>query len=277
MQKILLPTDFSELGEYAYDFAQKIASKTGAKIHVLNVVSGPNDAAYDRYGQIKKDEGQDLSKLTKKRDTLKAKMEAWAADKPDVVVCEIKIGDIEDDIIRCVEREQIDMVVMGTTGSSGMDEILKGSHSQKVVRNSSVPVLTLKCDRKGMLIKDILVVGDYRNPEKINLDVVKQLQKAFGSRLNLLKVNTPSNFEPQRKIMAHMFQFAEVNELEDVAFHVYSDMGVERGIANFSADTGIDFVVMGTHQRKGFSRLLKGSIAEELVNHIWQPILTYRI
>jgi nucleotide-binding universal stress UspA family protein len=58
---------------------------------------------------------------------------------------------------------------------------------------------------------------------------------------------------------------------------VYCDESVEQGIVNFCADTGIDFVTIGTHQRGSFSRLFKKSISNQVVNHIWQPVLTFPI
>ena len=56
-----------------------------------------------------------------------------------------------------------------------------------------------------------------------------------------------------------------------------SDESVEKGIVNFSGETGIDFVAIGTHQRSGLSRLFKHSISEDIVNHVWQPILTFPV
>jgi nucleotide-binding universal stress UspA family protein len=277
MKKILLPTDGSDLGDYAYDLAHRIAKPTQAEIHVFCVVPATANAVFDSHGQIKDDEGEDLSDLFRKRDEWQEKLDAWVADKTDVTVSTVKIGRVEEDILRYVKEESIDLIVMGTSGSYGLDEWLRGSHAQHIGEQSQTPVLSLKCDRSGYVIKDILLVSDFQDTQAIDLRILKQVQEAFQARLNLLRINTPKDFLPQRQIMLRMQAFAENNGLEDVAYHVYSDETVEKGIQNFSADTGIDFVAIGTHQRRGLSRLFKHSVAAEVVNHIWAPILEFPV
>lgn len=277
MKKILLPTDGSDLGNYAYDLAHRIAQPTEAEIHVFCVVPATVEAVFDSQGRIKDDEGEDHSELYRLREEWQAKLDAWVADKPDVTVAKVKIGRVEEDILTYVDEVDIDLLVMGTSGAYGVDEWLRGSHAQHISDRSKVPVLSLKCDRSGYVIKDLLLVSDFSETDAINLGVLKQVQQAFGARINLLRINTPRDFVPQRQIKLKMQAFAENNHLEDVAYHIYCDETVEKGIQNFSADTGIDFVAIGTHQRGGLSRLFKHSISAEVVNHIWAPILTFPV
>lgn len=278
MNKILLPTDCQELGNYAYDFAHKIAAKTQASIHALAVIPAPANAVFDHDGNIKDDEGEDLSEWYDQKREIEAKLHAWQADKPDIVSMQAKIGHLDEDVVRLVEREGMELVVMGIPDVHGLKERIQGSFAERVVRNSPAPVLSLKCDRKGMEITDILLLSDFRHPEKLKLDTVKELQAAFGARLHLLKVNTPKDFQTTREVHLHMKQFEELNELDSTVFHVYCDKDLETGVANFSFDTGIDFVAIGTHHRKGLNRLFHGgSLAEGLVNHLWQPILTFHL
>ena len=277
MKKILLPTDGSDPGDYAYDLAHRIAEPTKAEIHVFCVVPATADAFFDSQGQIKDDEGEDLSALYKLRDKWQAKLDAWIADKPDITVAKVKIGRVQEDILQYLDEEVIDLVVMGTSGSYGVDQWLRGSHAQHIGEKSTVPVLSLKCDRSGYVIKDILLVSDFQETDALNLTILKRVQEAFGARINLLRINTPRDFLPQRQIMLKMQAFAENNGLEDVQYHVYCDESVEKGIQNFSADTGIDFVAIGTHQRQGLSRLFKHSVSADVVNHIWAPILEFPV
>jgi len=277
MNKILLPTDLSELGDFAYNLAQKIAEKTGAKIDVPSIVNAPANAVFDQDGNIKTDTGHDISSYIQERANLSKKLEKWCSDKKDIAHFEVKIGRVEEDILQYAKKNDIDLLVMGTHGAGGIKELLTGSNAQKVVRQCNCPVLTLKCDRSGLEIKDMLLAGDFHKPEKRNLDLLKELQKVFDAKFHLLMINTPKNFETQRRAMVLMEEFAEINDLKNVAFHLYSDTNVETGLANFSADSGIDFLCMGTSQRKGALRILRHSISEDAVNHLWQPILTFPI
>jgi nucleotide-binding universal stress UspA family protein len=71
--------------------------------------------------------------------------------------------------------------------------------------------------------------------------------------------------------------FALENGLENVQHHVYCDEDVEHGIYHFCLDEAIDCVVIGTHGKTGFKHFFEGSISEDLVNHIPQLILTYKV
>lgn len=277
MKKILIPSDLSELTDFAYDIAVKIAESCDAKIDLLSIIPAPNNASFDNEGNIKTDTGSDLSELFKERDTKQQKLQEWANIKDRINFTSTKIGHIDDTILRYVEENDIDMVAMGTTGAHGVKQWLSNSHAAKIVRNASVPVLTLKCDRSGFKIEDLVFVSDFHDPQKINLNPIKTIVKALNIDLHFLKINTQRDFQPTRTIRIAMEKFAELNELEDVKFHVYCDETVEKGITNFSADTGYELVAIGSHQRSGVSRMFNSSISEDVVNHIWQPILTFPI
>jgi nucleotide-binding universal stress UspA family protein len=277
MKKILIPTDVSELGNYAYEMAHQIAGKTGAVIEVLAIVPAPAEAYFDLEGNLKNDQGEDFTAFIQQQEILEQQLKKWVANKADIQSVKVKIGRVDEDIVHYAKKNQIDLIVMGTAGASGINEILRGSHAAHAVNRAQAPVLSVKCDRSDMLIKDILLVGDFEKIEVLNLKVIKDLRDAFGAKLHLLRVNTSTQFETNQKVMLNMQKFAELNELEQVEFHLYCDESVEQGIVHFSSDNRIDFVAIGTHQRTGLSRLFKHSISEDIVNHVWQPILTFPV
>lgn len=277
MNKILLPTDLSPLADFAYALAHKIAGYMHAEIEVISIIPAPAEALFDNEGNLKEDEGEDFSQWRKEKEELEHKIRDWAADKEDIKSIYMKIGRVDEDIVRYAHERNTDLIVMGTSGADGMEELLRGSHAQHIIRKASVPVLTLKCDRSDLILRDMLLVSDFKSDEKLDLGIIKDLQSVFGTRINLLKVNTSRDFETNRDVMQRMMHFATVNDLHNVQYHVYCDQTVEKGIANFSSDSGIDFVCIGTHQRSDISRMFNHSISEELVNHIFQPVLTFPV
>ncbi len=277
MNKILIPTDGTELADYAYNLAHKIAQQTGAEIHALGIVPAPANAIYDLEGNIKEDEGEDLSQMSVQKEQKLLELNAWQANKPDVKVVKTKIGRIEEDILNYITCESVDLVVMGTKGASGINEFLRSSHTAHIVRASPVPVLSVKCDRSSYEIHDILLISDFHEEGELNLGIIKTMMEVFQANLHLLKINTLANFETTREVRQNMRRFEALHGLHHAEHHIYCDNSVEEGIIHFSADTGIDFVAIGTHQRKGLGRLFRHSVSEELVNHIWQPILTFKV
>jgi nucleotide-binding universal stress UspA family protein len=137
---ILLPTDGSEGMAAAAKHAETLASNSDATIHVLSVVDTRNRFESPTSG---------LS------------MEAWIdaeRDRADHAV-ENTVGLLDDDlpvktavvegvpktaILDYVEDNGMDMVVMGTHGRTGLDHYLIGSVTEKVVRRSPVPVVTVR-------------------------------------------------------------------------------------------------------------------------------------
>ncbi|MEZ4951058.1 MAG: universal stress protein [Saprospiraceae bacterium] len=275
MKKILLPVDGSQLGDFAYQMAQKIAEKTKASITVLSIVPAPAEAFFDADGNIKDDEGEDLSAFYKAKESLELQIQNWIADKPFIKDAIVKIGRVNKDIIQQANKGAFDLIVMGTSGAHGLDEWMRNSHTAKVVRNSVVPVLSLKCDRSELKINDILLVSDFENDEKLELGAVKKICNAFDAKIHLLKINTHKHFQSQRQMLPRMEAFAQRHALSNFEIHIYNDESVEKGIMHFSEDSGIDFVAMGHHHQKGLSRLFRHDISEDVVNHLWQPIMTF--
>ncbi|MCP4443535.1 MAG: universal stress protein [Aureispira sp.] len=278
MKKILLPIDFSDLSEYSYNLAVKIAKKTGAEIDVIYIVNAPSDAYFDSNGELMPNqENFDYKTFLERKEEVAERMQKWIADKDYIASAQVKIGRIVNDVLHHVEQQHVDMIVMGVREAHGVWEFLTHSKIERLMRKSPVPILTLKCDRSDLELDDILLACDFHNPIKENLAVIKALQDVFGATLHLLKVNTKKDFETNREVLAHMRDFVDLNDLKEVKFHIYSDQTVEKGIVNFCADEHIDFLAMGTHGRDGLSYWLKGSIAETVVNHVYQPILTFKI
>ena len=275
MKKILIPTDFSELSEYALRTAENIAASLGAEIHALKVLPTPGDAYFDKKGKMLECEDYDMTKFEQERLNNEHKIQEWLKTAKNPVHIVVKFGNMIDDIIEYVKTQDIDLVVMGTSGANGWKEMFVGSNAEKIVRYSPVPVLTVKCDRPDWSIENILLVNDFKNPQAENLEIVTALQAASQAQIHLLKVEKTK--ETQREIFLQMEKFVQANALENVEFHIQNDRHVEDGIFYFAHEHQIDLIIMGTHGRTGWEHLIKGSISENVVNHLYKPILTFKL
>lgn len=277
MKKILLPTDFSELGNFAYGVANKLAKDTNAEIIALSIVAGPPGAIYSLSGELTNDKGNDYSEWKKKLDASKTQLESWVADKPRIsrnITC---IGKVDDTILRISEVEDANLIVMGSEGLYQKPQWTKDSHTEYVTNHSDVPVLSLKRDRQNIDLKQIVLVGDFLMAEKINFDVLKAIQAAYQSTVVLLKIITPSEIRNDEEVVADMEAFAKANSLSNYVMKTFNDLSVESGIGKFADENEIDLIAIGTHQGHGFSKLFRGSISDDVVNHLNHPILTFPI
>ncbi|EKQ55763.1 MAG: universal stress protein UspA-like protein [Methanobacterium sp. Maddingley MBC34] len=145
-QKILLPTDGSKFAEKAAEHAIWIASKSGAEIIVLNVIETsslvglPAEDLIVRIKEMLKEEG---------RRSLERISEMVTEEEKELKIEDIQItlkteeGSPADAILKTVEKEDVDLVVMGTSGKHGLDRFLLGSVTEKVVRSAKCPVLAV--------------------------------------------------------------------------------------------------------------------------------------
>jgi nucleotide-binding universal stress UspA family protein len=140
--RILVPTDGSAEGRRAVAHALDLASVHGADVHGLYVV---DTASYA--GMPMESSWEGVSELLRE-DAEKAagEVESLAADTGLDAETAVAEGSPSKEIIRYAEANGCDLIVMGTHGRGGIDRLLLGSVAEKVVRGSSVPVLTVRLD-----------------------------------------------------------------------------------------------------------------------------------
>ena len=276
MKRILVPCDFSAPSLEAFKFAVNIASRTGGEVTVLHVVPIPilydpilaGASAIDPvvFSEIEKD--------------AKGRFEKMKADLPSgkaKASMQIIQGTVISATKRLIETQKIDLVIMGTTGTSGLQEIFIGSTTEKVVRHSPVPVLAIRTAPDIESIKKILL------PTKLGLDQaefvskVKELQHFFNATLHILLINTLQNFRSDVEAKASLTKFADCYNLKNYSLHFKNYNNTEEGIINFARDEQIGLVTMATHSWKGFVHFIAGSITEDVVNHIQFPVWAYSL
>lgn len=276
MKKILVPTDCSELSGYALTLAEKFARQSGAEIHTLRVVPTPAEAVFDQNGELIDGEDFDLEAVKADQAQAGGQLADWIQKADILAFPVVKAGNLTDQILHYVREEKIDLVVMGTHGLSGFRELIADSVTGQVVRQSSVPVLSLKCDRSDLEIKNIVLASSFEDQSPKKIDFVKSLQQTFGAKIHLLRINTPGNFKATRYLQESMEAFAKENELENVAYHIYCDKDAESGILHFTEDNNMDMISIAVEPDK-LAKLFQKHVSSALVNHVYHPVLTFKI
>ena len=143
IKKILFPTDFSKGSAKAAQMAKTIAEVSGAELIVLHVVNDMKDSYLKK---MPLDVAQALIKEVEL--ATKAEMDMFIAENlPNVEVTErVAMGKTEEAIIDESEKLGVDMIVLGTHGRTGIERlrVMVGSIADKIVRSSSIPVLTVR-------------------------------------------------------------------------------------------------------------------------------------
>ena len=147
-KKVLFCTDFSENADYAFDFAYGIAKRDEGLLYILHVIPGnPQEAFVERL--IPRDIVENIHKVIEE-DTDKKYKEHYVKKIDDSVKFEIvtKSGREDEEILTFATQENVDIIVMGTHGRTGIENVFFGSVAEKVLRHSPFPVLTIPCKKK---------------------------------------------------------------------------------------------------------------------------------
>ncbi len=275
MEKILVPVDLTQSGDNAVKIAEKLATNEHAEIMILNIVPPPSGAVFMENGQVKDDGEIELSEHKKTAENNLNELKERYAFLPNKAFV-VEIGDINNIIINKLKNETFSLLVLGMSGQL-TSSFWSDSHTEYLSKYTNVPVLTIKCDRSGMLLDKILFVSDFLDDEKIDLSIIRELSRQFKAKLILLKIVTNDQQRSDDEIMNKAESFAEKNQLENYEIVIYSAGNIEDGIAMFSEENNIDLIAIGTHQRGGFSTLFRRSISQDIVRNLYHPIITIPI
>ncbi|NJL11588.1 MAG: universal stress protein [Microscillaceae bacterium] len=276
MKKILVPTDFSSHADRALRYAHAIAQKSGGEIVLLNVMLTPDhtsiEAGPSGINISGTSESQYLSGVVQK---VKANMEAKIARLGlENITYHITSGNISQAIVNHIESLNIDLVVMGTQGESNYDAFFVGSNAEKVVRLAPCPVITVRDNPDSITLKKIVLAGDFSRSKTLPLDYLKDLRTLFEAELYLVHVNTPAHFTSTADLLKSSTDFALNHALAPYTFDIYCDFVEDDGINHYAEFIGADLIVVVSHKRRGFARLLGGSVSEGVVNAALAPVLT---
>jgi nucleotide-binding universal stress UspA family protein len=276
MKKILVPCDFSKPAISAFRFALGIAAQSKGAVHLLNIVELP--VLHDTVMMpVLNFEAELLKELKEKAEKSFSKLTTKYGVEGVKVVGEVVFGPVSREIIEYAKSAEIDLIVMGSHGASGLREFVVGSNAEKIVRNSPVPVLVVKDYSKGS-IKNIVFPNTLETEDQEELTMkVKALQNFFKAHLHVVWINTPLNFTSDTETTKRLEAFAKRFMLKDYTIHVFNARDEEKGILEFTMKVNGDIIAMATHGRKGVSHLLNGSLAEDVVNHTKGLVWTYSL
>lgn len=278
MNKILVPFDFSDVSLNALDFARQIAKQNAScELVVLNVLEHPTASSFKTMGVSDYDPMENLY-ISKLIESVSARLEEILKDNKFEGIStyyKTKIGNPYHEITTEIVEESADLVVMGTSGSSGIDELTVGSNAERVVRGSKCPVITVREPAQVAEINEIVFASNFHEISPNFVDHILKLQSSLDAELHIVKINTPANFTSTRHDQELMDDFVKRFDIQNFTTSIYNYSNEEDGIVAFAEDINADMIALGTNQRTGLGHFLIGSIAEDVVNHAKRPVWTF--
>lgn len=276
MKKILVPIDFSKQAEYAAKVAAQIAKKNNHEIFLLHMLDLPVGVIDPASFGSSNNAPMALLFLQRARENFEEfkKLPFFDGLK---ITDKVQFHKAYDGIIEESLHEDVSLIVMGSQGASGLEEILVGSNTEKVVRNSKVPVLVIKEDVDNFEINNIVFASDFDIKNKPSFQNILDFTNEFDAKIHLLKINTVHNFESTKDSSDAIRNFINGHNLKNYTLNIYNDKSIEAGILNFSKLIHADIIIVNTHGNRGLAHLFTNSISEDLTNHSKLPVATFKL
>jgi nucleotide-binding universal stress UspA family protein len=275
MKKILVPCDFSEQAINAFQLAIDLSERSKREVHLLHVVELPvmHDSMLMPTLAF---EATLLKELGDNAEAQFAKIKSeYASDIP--VITKVVFGSTSMMILDYMAEAEIELVVMGTKGASGLRELVIGSNAEKIVRRAPCPVITVRKHTKLNTIRNIVFPNSLEQDQEDLVQHVKALQDFMKATVHIVWINTPGNFVSDNVTLIRLKEFAKRFMMKDYTLSVFNDTFEESGVISFAHMIKADMIAMGTHGRRGLNHVMSGSVTEDVVNHIDCPIWTYTI
>lgn len=274
MKRILVPTDFSKYSEQALKMAAYIARKNNSEIILVHMLELPHQnidfiSGGKSIPEIMHFKNRSISNLENlmESDYLKG-----------IIVSEaFEFNKVTEGIIDSSQKNKVDLIVMGSHGTSGFDELMVGSNVEKVVRLSEIPVLVVKKETTDFKANNFVFASDFSKEAKKPFRKMLEFAKIFDSTLFLVMICTPNSFKTTQKAEKTISDFIADFDIENYSTHIYNDTNIENGIINFAETVNADLIGICTHGRTGLAHFFNGSIGEDIVNQTLKPVLTFKI
>ena len=284
--RILVPVDGSDVAHNAAENAIRVAARFDATLDVVHVLElgalppGVDDDDADEFAHVGETALDDVATMA-----AEAGVDAVTTllDSPDPT---------HEAIVEYATDQGVDLVVLGTHGRTGLDRVVLGSVTERTLRESDVPVLSVHADDglpETLAVDDVLVPTDGSQSADAALALAIDLAAETGATLHLLTLVDTSRpwaevaddavieaiDDAGKEILDNAILRAEAADVDTIEGSVGRG-DPETAILDYAADHGVDLVAMGTHGRTGVNRYLLGSVTEHVVRLADVPVLSVR-
>lgn len=270
ISKILIPTDFSDVADNALIYSIGLAQKTNASIHLLHVNSIPiiDNSFPSNIYQTYITEIEEYAK--KSFLNIEEKYLKKANLKYET---KITFGFVNDEIQHFAQENEIDLIIIGTTGASGIQEILIGSNAASVVSKAEIPVLVIPPTSTFSDLEKIVYASDFNEPEFPSVSRLAFFAGLYDAEVSILHVKSFADhlFDEEHNFFARNKENVEMNKWKVIKLP--ENENIIDSINNFIEMENPDMLVLAKHNRGFFDRLFHRSLSKQMAYHTKIPLL----
>ncbi|HEY4797635.1 MAG TPA: universal stress protein [Bacteroidia bacterium] len=274
MKTILVPTDFSHNAECALTYAVALAKKEKAKLILLH--------AYHLHYSLPTTSDEYYTQAISAKENIANEYQRQLCHeikREHNVDCEYKskYGLAVDVILETAGKIRADLIIMGTKGASGLQQLFLGSNTAKVIEEAKCPVIAVPAEAKFKGIKKITFATDYFESDISSLKKMVEIATLFHSRITIIHVSDDEFTLESEKDLMQTFK-AKIHkqiDYENIHFEIVHGNDLERSLAKHIEQENPDLLAMSTHHRSFLDKLFEGSITKRMAFHTRVPLLVF--
>ncbi|TWO32899.1 universal stress protein [Seonamhaeicola sediminis] len=274
MKKILLPTDFSSNSWNAISYALQLFKDKVCKFYLLHTYTPMiyhtefvlvNPSQYGLGDAV-------MEKALKKFDLLKEQIETTFKNPKHSIEVKAVFNTLVTEIKDMVQEENIDYVIMGTKGASGIEEVLFGSNTVHVFKNVKCSILAIPEKYTFEAPHEVLFPTDYEiDYNDIYMKPIIDILSLYKTRVNVLNVSYGYDLSEKQTINKSKLE----TYLKNIShmFHSVSNQTVPQAISDFQLNARINLLVMINNKHSFFDNLFFKSTINQIGFHLNIPFL----
>lgn len=280
MKNLLIATDFSANATHAAEYGYALASQVKANIVLCNAFLVPAEIPEGgtlvwpqyEYEELQKNSADELKELEK---ALHHKVKG-AASRPYITRIS-EDGNMPEVVNKAAKKENIELVVMGTHGNTGINGALLGNHSRKMIDNAACPLLLVPPTAAIAPVKKIAFATDFKEPEK-DLQAIFNLiplLKLLNAELLLTHIYTEIDeaYDFKKNIEGFLLELSNKANYPHIYYRIVKSEKTGKGLDWLCRFGNVDMLAMVHHKHSFLDKILIGSNTQKMAEHILIPLL----
>ncbi len=274
MKRILLPTDFSENAYNAISYAVQLFIDVECEFYILHAYTPASISAGSMIDSHSAMTLHEIEKESANRNLKKTqdRLEKEYHNANHTFITMASFNLLIPEMKEVIEENDIDLVIMGTKGATGLKEVFIGTHTMYAIKKMKCPVIAVPSGFKYEKPREVLFPTDYKvSKSNKYLPLIRELCDEHNSRLHILNAyyNTPLE-DKQKDVEAFLDTYFIDNAH---LFHISEGQELIEAIETFEMKHKVNFLIMIHNRHTLFENLLFKPIINQMVYHTNVPFL----
>jgi nucleotide-binding universal stress UspA family protein len=278
MGKIIVPTDFSENAAKAFEYACELASNINKEITLLHAFQIPvMDTSIPTFmvqSMVEEEEKRCREELEKLCNKVQSKTYKKSGEALKCTY-EIRQGFVVEEVLYEAEKEDADMIVMGTQGASGLKRIILGSNSAMVIEKSNIPVIAVPEGAVFTGFNKVVYATELQEGDLKVISKLAEIVSVFDSEITILHIGNPDDEHINAKMEQLRDEINSSVSYSKFKYEISKSEEADMGLNEYLDSHSVDLLAMVTHKRNLFEKLFSPSLTSKMAFHAKVPLLAY--